>query len=301
MSSTYRLPFHPLQRSARDCSLQRKHYDYTDDFGNKATASVDIVYDDIAPKVEILSPSKSEHFNTNAIKVKWTINDETQDTLNLQRLERGVNYVIRRYVDKAGNVSADTVLVFMKEAKDIDITIINPVTEIDQDKVDEYYYNGNKYDPKKPYKVTTVDPKDDKLPETIGVGLLVDIALPSVNATGGLATLDDIVKNGQIPVDDKGNIVGASTKGIPVEQYVDEHCTDEFKKDYKKNGLNIPLYDVTYNLHLWIYTNNANYVSDYNVEYTLNDQDKVTDAGTVKLVIDWLTDKDGNVKAACVL
>ena len=272
-------------------------YDYTDEYGNKATASVDIVYDDIAPKVEILSPTKSEHFNTNAIKVKWTINGETQDTLNLQRLEKGVNWVIRRYVDKAGNVSADTVMVFMNEAKDIDITIINPVTEIDQDKVDEYYDNGNKYDPKKPYKVTTVDPRDDKLPETIGVGLLVDIALPSVSATGGLATLDDIVKNGQIPVDDKGNIVGASTKGIPVEQYVDEHCTDEFKKDYKKNGLNIPLYDVTYNLHLWVYTNNANYVSDYNVEYTLNDQDKVTDAGTVQLVIDWLTDKDGNVKA----
>lgn len=272
-------------------------YDYTDEYGNKATASVDIVYDDIAPKVEILSPTKSEHFNTNAIKVKWTINGETQDTLNLQRLEKGVNWIIRRYVDKAGNVSADTVMVLMKEAKDIDITIINPVTEIDQDKVDEYYDNGNKYDPKKPYNVTTVDPRDDKLPETIGVGLLVDIALPSVSATGGLATLDDIVKNGQIPVDDKGNIVGASTKGIPVEQYVDEHCTDEFKKDYKKNGLNIPLYDVTYNLHLWVYTNNANYVSDYNVEYTLNDQDKVTDAGTVQLVIDWLTDKDGNVKA----
>lgn len=272
-------------------------YDYTDEYGNKATASVDIVYDDIAPKVEILSPTKGEHFNTNAIKVKWTINGETQDTLNLQRLEKGVNYVIRRYVDKAGNVSADTVYVIMNEAKDIDITIINPVTEIDQDKVDEYYDNGNKYDPKNPYKVTTVDPREDKLPETIGVGLLVDIALPSVNATGGLATLDDIVKNGQIPVDDKGNIVGASTKGIPVEQYVEEHCTDEFKKDYKKNGLNIPLYDVTYNLHLWIYTNNANYVSDYNVEYTLNDQDKVTDAGTVQLVIDWLTDKDGNVKA----
>lgn len=272
-------------------------YDYTDDYGNKATASVDIVYDDIAPKVEILSPTDGEHFNTNAIKVKWTINGETQDTLNLQRLEKGINYVIRRYVDKAGNVSEDTVFVFMKEAKDIDITIINPVTEINQDKVDEYYVNGNKYDPKNPYKVTSVDPKDDKLPETIGVGLLVNIALPSVSATGGLATLDDIVKNGQIPVDDNGNIVGASTKGIPVEQYVDEHCTDEFKKDYKKNGLNIPLYDVTYNLHLWIYTNNANYVSDYNVEYTLNDQDQVTDAGTVQLVIDWLTDKDGNVKA----
>ena len=40
----------------------------------------------------------------------------------------------------------------MKEAKDIDITIIHPVTEINKDKVDEFYSTGEKYDPKKPYK-----------------------------------------------------------------------------------------------------------------------------------------------------
>ena len=272
-------------------------YDYVDDFGNKASASVEIVYDDIPPKVEILEPYEHETFKTNAIPVKWTVNGEVQDTLTLQRLEKGVNYVIRRYVDKAGNESADTVWVIMKEAKDIDITIIHPVTEINKDKVDEFYSNGEKYDPKKPYKVTMVNPKDDSLPETIGIGFKIDIALPSVSATGGLATLDDIVKNGMIPVDDKGNIVGASTKGIPVEKYVEEHCTAEFQEDYRKNGLNIPLYDVKYNLHLWVWTTTANYVNDFNVEYTLNDQETTSEAGTVQMVVDWLTDKEGAVRA----
>lgn len=272
-------------------------YDYVDDFGNKASASVEIVYDDIPPKVEILEPYEHETFKTNAIPVKWTVNGEVQDTLTLQRLEKGVNYVIRRYVDKAGNEAADTVWVIMKEAKDIDITIIHPVTEIDKDKVDEFYSTGEKYDPKKPYKVTMVNPKDDSLPETIGIGFKIDIALPSVSATGGLATLDDIVKNGQIPVDDKGNIVGASTKGIPVEKYVEEHCTAEFQEDYRKNGLNIPLYDVKYNLHLWVWTTTANYVNDFNVEYTLNDQETTSEAGTVQMVVDWLTDKEGAVRA----
>ena len=272
-------------------------YDYVDDFGNKASASVEIVYDDIPPKVEILEPYEHETFKTNAIPVKWTVNGEVQDTLTLQRLEKGVNYVIRRYVDKAGNEAADTVWVIMKEAKDIDITIIHPVTEIDKDKVDEFYSTGEKYDPKKPYKVTMVNPKDDSLPETIGIGFKIDIALPSVSATGGLATLDDIVKNGMIPVDDKGNIVGASTKGIPVEKYVEEHCTEEFQNDYRKNGLNIPLYDVKYNLHLWVWTTTANYVNDFNVEYTLNDQETTSEAGTVQMVVDWLTDKEGAVRA----
>ena len=270
-------------------------YEYTDDFGNKATASVEIIYDDIPPKVEIQSPYEMQKFNTNAIPVKWTVNSVTQDTLTLQRLEKGVNYVIRRYVDKAGNESADTIVVIMTEAKDIEVSIVYPVTEINQDKVDSFYSEGNKYNPKQPYTITTL--KGDEKPDPVGIGFKVDIALPSVNPTGGLATLDDIVKNGMIPVDDKGNIVGASTKGIPVDKYVEEHCTEEFQNDYRKHGLNIPLYDVKYNLHLWVWTTTANYVNDYSIEYTLNDQDVVSDAGTVQMVVDWLADKDGAVRA----
>lgn len=270
-------------------------YEYIDDFGNRASSAVNIIFDNIPPVVEIHDPISNQSYNTNAIPVKWTVNGETQDTLTLQRLEKGVNYVIRRYVDKAGNVAADTVIVLMKEAKDIAIKIVHPVTEVNQDKVDSFYSAGNKYKDKKPYTITTL--KGDDKPDPIGIGFTIDIALPSVSPTGGLASLDDIVKNGVIPVDDKGNIVGASTKGIPVDEYVEQHCTDEFKEDYKKNGLNIPLYNVTYQLHLWIYTNTANYVNDFNVEYTLNDEDEVTSAGTVTLVLDWLTDRDGNVKA----
>jgi len=270
-------------------------YVYTDDFGNKASSKVDIIYDNIPPKVEILEPIANSSYNRNAIPVKWTVNGEVQDTLTLQRIEKGVNFVVRRYVDKAGNVAADTVMIIMKEAKDIAIEVVNPVTHLNQDKIDSFYNEGNKYDKKNPYTVTTL--KGDDKPNPVGVGFKVDIVLPSVSPTGGLASLDDIVKNGMIPVDDKGEIVGASTKGIPVDQYVEEHCTEEFQKDYQKHGLNIPLYDVKYTLHLWIYTTQANYVNDFNVEYTLNDEDEVTAAGTVEMVVDWITDKDGHVKA----
>ncbi|MCZ0950814.1 hypothetical protein N7T98_25890, partial [Pseudomonas syringae pv. tomato] len=165
----------------------------------------------------------------------------------LQRLEKGFNYIVRRCVDKAGNVAADTVRVLMMEAKDIAIEIVNPVTEVNQDKVDSFYSEGNKYDPKKPYTITTL--KGDDKPDPVGIGFKVDIVLPSVNPTSGLATLDDIVKNGMIPVDDKGNIVGASNLSIPVEEYINENCTDDFRRDYHKNGTNIPLYNVKYNLH----------------------------------------------------
>ena len=270
-------------------------YEYVDDYGNKATAKIDVVFDDIPPKVEILEPYNDITVNANFVNVKWTVNGEIQDTLTLQRLERGLNKVIRRYIDKAGNATSDTVFVFMKEAKDIDIELINPVAKIDQEKVDEYY-KDHKYDRKNPATVTLIA-SDDSIPEPLGVGFKADVRLPSASPTGGLATLDDISKNGQIPVDDKGNVVGASNISIPVEQYIDEHCTDDFKKDYKKNGTKIPLYDVTYSLHLWIYTTTANYVNDFKVDYKLNDEDKVSSAGTVQMVIDWMSDKDGHVKA----
>ena len=219
-----------------------------------------------------------------------------QDTLNLQRLEPGANMIIRRFVDKAGNEAMDTVWVYMKEAKAIEIQVINPVTEINKEKVDEWYSDPtHTYNKKKPYAISFV--KEDEEPNVIGVGFKVDIALPSVSPTGGLATLDDIVKNGRIPVDDQGNIVGASTKSIDVEEYVNDHCTEDFKQDYRKNGLNIPLYNVTYKLHLWVYSTTANYVNDFNIEYELNDQEVVSEAGTVAMVVDWIADKDGAVKA----
>ena len=84
------------------------NYDYIDEYGNKAHSKVDIVYDNIPPKVKILSPEKSQKFNSNVAQVEWTVNDIIQDTLTLQRLEKGANIIIRKYVDKAGNVAADT-------------------------------------------------------------------------------------------------------------------------------------------------------------------------------------------------
>lgn len=271
-------------------------YVYTDDFSNKASSKVDIIYDNIPPKVEIFDPVRGQSYNTNAIPVKWTVNGIIQDTLNLQRLEKGVNYVIRRYVDKAGNVSADTVIVIMNEAKDINIELVHPVTMVDQDKVDEYYSEGHKYNDKKPYNVKFVDPKNDTLPDVIGVGFKVDIVLPSVSATGNVSTLSDITKNNKIPVDDKGNVVGASNLSIPVEEYINENCTDDFRQDYHKNGTDIPLYNVKYNLHLWIYTSNANYVNDFEINYDIDSKTEANAASIANFVIDWIPEKDGNVK-----
>lgn len=48
---------------------------------------------------------------------------------------------------------------------------------------------------------------------------------------------------------------------------------------------------------MWVWTTTANYVNDFNVEYTLNDQETTSEAGTVQMVVDWLSDKEGAVRA----
>ena len=272
-------------------------YDYVDDFGNRASAEVAIVFDDIPPTLEILDPIQGNIYNTNAIPVKWTVNGQVQDTLTLQRLEKGPNYIIRRYVDKAGNVADDTVLVMMREAKDIEVSIVHPVTEVDKDKVEEYYADGNRYDPKKPFVVKFTDPKDGKLPETIGVGFKVDLALPSISGAHKIIALSDIIRNNQVPVDDDGYLVGASNKSISLDDYVSNHCVDTFQTIYNQHGSNALLYDMSYTLHIWVYTSLAQYVTDFQISVHITDKNYANDDGNATLIMDWVPDSTGNIIA----
>lgn len=284
-------------------------YSYTNKYGNTGTSNVFVILDTVVPKVRIITPTEQESYYTNSVPVVWTVDDIKQDTLNLERLEKGLNRVIRCYQDKALNTSCDTVYIFMKNAKDIEIAIVNPVTEINQDKVDEYYANGGKYSKKEPFQVLIQDPKEDKLPEPVGIGLKVNIVLPSVSSTGGLATIDDMIQtvNGEqgILVNKDGKLISGTSTGadgsytIPVETYIENHCNNEYKHEYKKNGLeHTTIWDVKYKMHIWIFNNNSQYVNDFNFMYTLDDTGKANDAGILTMVVDWLAAKDGKVKSA---
>lgn len=52
-----------------------------------------------------------------------------------------------------------------------------------------------------------------------------------------------------------------------------------------------------YSMHVWIFNNNANYVNDFNFEYTIDENQKVDASGMLNLMVDWLAAKDGYVKA----
>ena len=114
-------------------------YTYENQYGNSATQSVFIVLDQTGPKVEIISPVKGQVIRSNFVKVTWTVDGLEQDSLTLQGLEKGKNVIKRIYRDKAGNEAIDSVIVIMKDSKDVDISVEQPVTEISKEKVEKYY------------------------------------------------------------------------------------------------------------------------------------------------------------------
>ena len=218
-------------------------YTYENKFGNSATQSVFIVLDQVPPKVEILYPTNMQVIRSNSVEVQWTVNGVLQDTLTLQGLEKGYQKIYRYYRDKAGNAAYDSVVVIMKDAKDMDLAVETPVVQMDPDVVEEYYAVNP---PKKgeTAAISIKNPTTGKEVEALTLGgygqkdgtfdtpypgvtedkhlgptVAMDIRLPVVNDLGGLATFDDLIlKDGTI------SSMGVDSKGC--------HTLDYYKSNY---------------------------------------------------------------------
>jgi len=217
-------------------------YTYTDICGNTTTKSVFIVLDKYEPKVEILSPATGDVIYSNFTDVKWTVDGVVQDTLNTQGLEKGANFIVRFYRDKAGNEASDTVFVIMKDSKAVALAVEQPVTEVTKEKVDEYYAK-NPPEKGQTYSVSFKNPTTGKEVEVLkggsfgqkegsgeapypgvessthlGPTLVLDIKLPVISGKDGLATLDDILSSDGMVlregIDATGEIIDADSNGV---------------------------------------------------------------------------------------
>lgn len=297
-------------------------YTYKNIYGNFATESVFIVLDQTTPTVEILSPVTYSIIRSNFVEVKWTVNGVEQDSLTIQGLEKGPNIIVRFYRDKAGNEASDTVSVMMKDSKSVNIAVEQPVTEIDKDKVEEYYSVNP---PKKgeTFAVSIKNPSTGKEVETLiggsfktkegsgeepypgmdkghlGPTLALDIKLPVIvpkegyGTVSGLATLDDIVvSDGTIPLE--GVDADNATK-ISVEEYVEKYCEDGVKIPSDISEFN--LYDSKLHAKIWVYTSLGNFVDYFSFKQDLNDPSFTDEAGVLNLYFEQKPDKNGFVKA----
>lgn len=292
-------------------------YTYVNKFGNSSRKEVFIVLDQKGPVVKIESPYDGEVITTNFTVVKWTVNGVEQDTLSVQGLENGSQTIIRVFRDKAGNESSDSVTVMVKNVKNINIDVEKPVTLVDRDSVKKYY--DKQHMPKKDqnYSVTFFNNKKNAEIEAVvgikgkakeasgevpypgfdghlGPTLAVDARVPVANAMGGLATLDDIVSAGGMVALE--GVDAANGKKVPVSEYVEKYCTEEFKESMKSDYSKMNLYWTTIKVNIWIYTNTGAFSDFYSFDYDLDNPDYVNDAGLLKFFFEMKPDENGDVR-----
>lgn len=291
-------------------------YTYVNKFGNSSKKTVFIVLDQKGPVVKIVSPVEDEVITSNYAEIKWTVDGVEQDTLRVQGLDNGVQTVVRVFRDKAGNESRDSVHVIVKKAKDIAIEVEKPVTKIDRDSV-ERYFKENPPVKGQNFGVTFFNyEKNAETEEIIGVGrktkdgsgkepypgfgshlgptLVVDARVPVASSVGGLATLDDIMTpGGMVAIE---GVDAANGKKMPVEEYVEKYCTDEFKNSMTSDYSKMNLYWSTLKVKIWVYTNTGAFVEKYSYEYDIDNPAYVNEAGLLRSFFEMKPDENGDVR-----
>lgn len=302
-------------------------YTYVSEIGNTARQSIHVVLDVVPPKVEIISPVEDELIYTNFVDVEWTVDREdgkgavTQDTLVTQGLNKGTNGIIRFYCDKAHNCDSAIVYVIMKNAKDVDISVEQPVTLVTRDKAEEYYaanapaegekyaisiYNtktGKEVETQVGGKNGTVDGSGDEpypgLEGHLGPTVVIDVKVPSVSGLGGLATLDDLLdKSGNVLLD---GIDGNTSNKMTVNEYVDTYCEDDFKTQLGAASTsdikNANLYNTVMTTKIWVYTSLGSFVEYFEFDQPLDNPSFVNDAAVMTLFFEMKPDLDGYVRS----
>ncbi|ACX75964.1 Cadherin [Fibrobacter succinogenes subsp. succinogenes S85] len=298
-------------------------YTFTNRYGNTADKSVFMVLDKLPPLVMINSPAEGDVVYATFVDVDWCIaidgiekNCVKQDTLNFQSLNKGVNSIKRIYRDKAGNEYIAEVNVMMKKAKDVNINLEEPMIIVSIDSVNKYYeINPPEEDQK--YAVTILNPTTQKEKEVvkgfakdtkkgsgdepypgadghIGPTVTVDVKLPIVSAVGGLATLDDIIINGNMIAVD--GVDADNSEKISVDEYVEKYCSTEFQEELGKDYSKAMLYTTNARVTLWFFTTGGQFVDKYQYDYEVNDPEFVDKAGLMKFFFEMKPDLNGELR-----
>lgn len=302
-------------------------FTYVSEIGNTAYQSIHMVLDVVPPVVKIVSPIEDELIYTNFVDVEWTVDLDdgrgavVMDTLVTQGLNKGTNGIIRFYCDKAHNCDSSIVYVIMKNAKDVDISVEQPVTLVTRDKTEEYYAANAPAEGEK-YAISIYNTKTGKEVETqvggkggvvggsgdepypgleghLGPTVVIDVKVPSVSGLGGLATLDDLLdKSGYVLLD---GIDGSNSNKMSVNEYVDTYCDDEFRQQLGAASTsdikNANLYNTVMTTKIWVYTTLGSFVEYFEFDQELNDPSFVNDAAVMTLFFEMKPDLDGYVRS----
>lgn len=292
-------------------------YTFTDSYGNSATASTVIIVDPVPPVVKIISPENMASLSNVSVSVKWTVNDIEQDTLNFQGLNDGKNLIIRTYRDKAGNEASDTVIVILKAGKLVKVKMEEPLVNPDSKRVEKFTAASNSK-PGTTYALSVMNAKTGKEVETqagsasgldkgsfkepysglsgkhLGSTLHITAQAPAVDQTGTSSSLGSILENGYVSLDSGG---GWNRKKIPVDEFLENNCSADFRNAYDSLGAAASLYTTKIKLKIWFFTTLGEFVSEYGFTQDIYTEN-VDESGGIQLFFELKPDEDGFLRSA---
>lgn len=113
--------------------------EYTDVYGNVGVDTLKVILDTVPPDVDILDPKNTSVHSSYVVDVTWTVDGDTAKAFYNEGLVLGENTIIRFYMDRAGNIGADTVFVKLENPdKSLDVVLENPITEIKDGDLQDY-------------------------------------------------------------------------------------------------------------------------------------------------------------------
>ena len=128
----------------------------------------------------------------------------------------------------------------------------------------------------------------------LGPTLAIETKVPTVNALGGLATLDDLLNSeGLVPLQ---GVDAENSEKVTVDEYVEKYCSDEFAESLGSDLSRANLSTTKMKVKIWIYTSLGQFVDYYTFTQDLDDPDYVNDAGMLTLFFEMKPDRDGNVR-----
>ncbi|NLB63614.1 MAG: cadherin repeat domain-containing protein, partial [Fibrobacter sp.] len=287
---------------------------YKDAFGNEVVTETWIYYDFTAPVVEILKPQDSLVSLRYVVPVEWSVDGFEMDTLSHQTLEEGWNQVIRSFMDRAGNIGADTININLEDnRKNVDISLIESLVMLDNKTIQEYYAkNPLKKDEffavsvyntvtgkeehtqygigSKSYPGTGGEPYPDFNGRHLGPTLRIETKMPQMGGVDAAGTprggnLGSIIEpDGTIALD---NGTGEDRIRVSLNEYLSNHCEEGAFDDLSGDDLlAAPLYKGKVVINVSIFDAIGQFVDRIRIIQHIDNPDYISDDGMVNMYLE---------------
>jgi hypothetical protein len=295
-------------------------FSYTDVYGNTVQDTILVVLDTKPPVVKIVSPVDNTTTKNYVVDVQWMVDGELITMVAQQSLEEGSNVIIRSFMDRAGNVTSDTVVIELEARnKSVIVSLEEPLIKMDEKKIAQMYAL-NPPEKNEVYALSILnmetgteqelqfgsgantrkakgeEPYPGMKGQHIGPTLRIEIKVPHMggldaagNPRGGDIT-SMMMDDGLIYLD--GQAGDVDEVGLTISDYVSNHCLqDAFDDVPGQDVTTASLSKTTISLNFNLYDNLGQFVDRYILEQPITGPDVISDAGMVTMYLELKPDE----------